>query len=55
MYFAYLVNLRISPGFIGSLVNFVISNSHFPFTVPVLDMFSGAYLKKLTVCMVPSE
>ena len=40
-------NLWIGPGFIFSLVvNFFISNSHFPVTTHVLDLFSGAYLNK---------
>jgi hypothetical protein len=37
------------------VVNFYCFNSHFPVTTLGLDLFSGTYLNRLTVSMVPSD
>jgi hypothetical protein len=41
--------------FLGLMVNFSFINGHFPIAMLVLDLFSGVYLNKLTVYMVPTD
>ena len=49
-------NVLIGPGFILSLVvNFLFFSNHFPVINLGLDMFSGAYLNRFTVSVVPSD
>ena len=41
--------------FLGRVGNFQYSDNHFPVTIHGLELLSGAYLNKFTVCAVPSD